>query len=259
APAADRTPPSPNTTPKPPRTCWTRPAGETSTPHPSAPTAPHTKKRHDNHRRATSPRHQTRTHTQNTRRRPPRPPHTRQLSHLPPLPQLRLMRKRVMTTTAAPPAAVTKPGLIHIMPDAAYHADPVPAGSLSSTGARFLLDSPARYHHELNNRQGRRAFDIGHVIHTKILGTGAPIATHPDEHLTPSGNPSTKAATRAWEDEQRANGLAIISRADLALVEAMSEAVLAHQGARELLEKPGHSEVSAFAPDPDTGVWCRAR
>src|SRR5690606_37760265 len=100
-----------------------------------------------------------------------------------------------MTTTAAPPAAVTKPGLIHNMPDATYHSDPVPAGSLSSTGARLLLDSPARYHHELNNRQGRRAFDVGHVIHTKILGTGAPIVTYPDEHLTPSGNPSTKAAT----------------------------------------------------------------
>lgn len=164
-----------------------------------------------------------------------------------------------MTTDTAPPRTVTKPGLVWNMPDHQYHADPVPAGSLSSTGARLLLDSPARYHHELNNRQGRRAFDVGHVVHTKILGTGAPIVTYPDEHLTPSGNPSTKAATKAWEDEQRANGLAIISRADLALVDAMSEAVLAHQGARELLEKPGHSEVSAFAQDPDTGVWCRAR
>ena len=162
-------------------------------------------------------------------------------------------------TVTAPPPAVTKPGLVHNMPDAVYHADPVPGGSLSSTGVRQLLDSPARFIHDQQHRQGRRAFDVGHVVHTKILGIGAPIVTYPDEHLTPSGNPSTKAETRAWEEEQRAAGLAIISRADLALVEAMSEAVLAHQGARELLEKPGHSEVSAFAPDPDTGVWCRAR
>lgn len=165
-----------------------------------------------------------------------------------------------MTNTTATPRAVTKPSVIHNMPDATYHADPVPGGSLSSTGARRILDSPARYAYEQTRREGRRAFDVGHVAHTKILGVGAPIVTYPDEHLTPAGNPSTKVTTKAWEDEQRANGLAIISRADLALVDAMAEAVLAHDGARALLELPGHSEVSAFAPDPDyIGVWCRAR
>lgn len=162
-------------------------------------------------------------------------------------------------TTTAPPRTITSPGLVHNMPDHTYHADPVEGGSLSSTGARRILDSPARYRHEIEHSEGRRAFDVGHVVHTKILGVGAPIVTYPDEHLTPSGNPSQKKATQDWEKEQRANGLAIISRADLALVDAMAEAVLAHQGARELLEKPGHSEVSAFAPDPDTGIWCRAR
>src|SRR5690606_13404006 len=154
----------------------------------------------------------------------------------------------------------TGAGLYHNLPEYRYHNEEfVPGGSLSSSGARQLLDSPARYQWEQQRRTARRAFDVGHVVHATSLGPGAPIVTSPDEHLTPSGSPSTKAATKAWEDEQRANGLAIISRADLALVEAMAEAVLAHPGARELLEKPGHSEVSAFAPDPDTGVWCRAR
>lgn len=162
-------------------------------------------------------------------------------------------------TTTAPPRTITTPGLVHNMPDHEYHADPVPGGSLSSTGARRILDSPARFAWEEQHREGKRAYDVGHVVHTKILGVGAPIVTYPDEHLTPSGNPSQKKATKDWEDEQRAKGLAIISRADLTLVDAMAEAVLAHPGARELLEKPGHSEVSAFAPDPDTGIWCRAR
>src|SRR5690606_12767730 len=90
-------------------------------------------------------------------------------------------------------------------------------------------------------------------------GVGAPIVTYPPEHLTPSGNPSTKAATVAWEDEQRATGVSIISARDMALADAMAEAVLAHQGARELLEQDGHPEASAFAIDPDTGIWCRAR
>ena len=162
-------------------------------------------------------------------------------------------------TTTAPPRTITAPGLVHNLPDHQYHQDPIPGGSLSSTGARRILDSPARFIWEQQHREGRRAFDVGHVVHTKILGVGAPIVTYPDEHLTPAGNPSTKAATKAWEDEQRAAGLAIISRADLTLVDAMAEAVLAHDGARKLLEMPGHSEVSAFAQDPDTGIWCRAR
>ena len=39
----------------------------------------------------------------------------------------------------------------------------------------------------------------------------------------------------------------------------MAEAILAHKGARTLLELPGRSEVSVFATDPDTGVECKAR
>ena len=162
-----------------------------------------------------------------------------------------------MTTTTA---LIDKPGIVHNLPDAAYHADPTPHGSLSSTVARRLLEEPpAKVLYDLNNRIGKRAFDVGHVLHTKVLGVGAPIVTYPDEHLTPSGSPSTKAATVAWEDEQRAAGLAIISRRDMTLVDAMAEAVLAHPTARKLLEQAGHSEVSAFGIDPDTGTWMRAR
>src|SRR5690606_23351416 len=258
---------APNTTETPPSTSSTASAGPTSRPGPNAPTAPHGRTPHETDHQPTSPhprpRHPRRRplhHQLRPLRVPPR--RTRPAPHQPRRPQPRRRtprRPNLGPPMSRPPRAVTKPGLYRAMDDRTYHADPVPGGSLSSTGARQLLDSPARYQWEQQNRQGRRAFDVGHVVHTKILGTGAPIVTYPDEHLTPSGNPSTKAATKAWEDEQRANGLAIISRADLALVEAMAEAVLAHPGARELLEKPGHSEVSAFAPDPDTGVWCRAR
>jgi hypothetical protein len=151
--------------------------------------------------------------------------------------------------------AVTIPGIYLGMSDTEYHARP----ELSSTGARRILDSPARFKWEQQNPTTSRAFDIGHAVHAKILGVGAPIVAYPDEHLTPSGNPSTKAATVAWEDEQRAAGLTIVSTADLTLVDAMTEAVLAHQGARRYLEQPGAPEASLFATDPDTGVRVRAR
>lgn len=153
-------------------------------------------------------------------------------------------------------ATTTRPtGLIHGMTDAEYHARP----ELSSTGIRHILDSPARFRYEQAHRRESRAFDVGRAVHARILGTGTPTIAIPDEHLTPSGNVSTKAATVAWLDQQRADGLAPLAPADVALVDAMAEAVLAHGGARAILERPGDPEVSAFATDPDTGVACRAR
>lgn len=155
-----------------------------------------------------------------------------------------------MTTTTIRPS-----GLVYDMDDRTYHA----RTELSSTGVRKILDSPARFHYDQTHRRESRAFDVGHAVHAKILGTGLTVVAYPDEHLTPSGNPSTKAATKAWEAEQRAAGFAPIAPTDLALVDAMAEAVLTHTGARKILERPGQAEVSAFATDPDTGVPCRAR
>lgn len=140
------------------------------------------------------------------------------------------------------------------MSDAEYHA----RTELSSTGVRRLLDSPARFRYWADNPQPpKAAFDVGHAAHAKILGVGAQIVEYPDEHLTPSGAVSTKAATVAWEQEQRANGLVPISRRDARNVDAMAEAVLAHPEARQILESITGREVSIIA-DVD-GVPCRAR
>lgn len=152
-------------------------------------------------------------------------------------------------------ADVIYEGIVHDLPDAEYHSRP----ELSSTGARRILDSPARFQWEQAHRVESRAFDVGHAVHAKVLGVGLTAVAYPDEHLTPSGNPSTKAATVVWESEQRAAGLVPVSRADMAKVDAMAEAVLAHSAARAIFERPGDAEVSAFATDPVTDVRVRAR
>lgn len=150
----------------------------------------------------------------------------------------------------------TLDGLVHGMTDVEYHARP----ELSSTDVRRILDSPARFRWDREHRRESVAFDVGHAVHAKVLGTGPTVIPCPDEHLTPSGNVSTKAATVAWLAEQRAAGLVPIGPADAARIDAMVEAVLAHKGARRILEQPdARPEVSAFATDPDTGVACRAR
>lgn len=147
-------------------------------------------------------------------------------------------------------------GIIHDLDEAIYHSHP----ALSSTQARTLLDSPARYKHALANPQPHKdAFDLGTAVHSKVLGVGAKVITYPDEHLTPSGSVSTKAATVEWVEGQRKNGTVVVTRKQQSLADGMAEAVLAHPVARALFEKPGRPEASMFATDPETGVGVRAR
>ena len=146
--------------------------------------------------------------------------------------------------------------LIFDMDDATYHARP----ELSSTQARQILDSPARYRWQLTQPpRTSDPFDVGHAAHAKILGVGGQVVEYPDEHLTPSGAVSTKAATVAWADEQRANGLIPITAQQARHIDAMAENVLAHSEARALLEQPGHAEASVFATCDETGIDLRAR
>ncbi|WIA95833.1 PD-(D/E)XK nuclease-like domain-containing protein [Curtobacterium sp. MCBA15_004] len=142
------------------------------------------------------------------------------------------------------------------LPESEYHAH----SALSSTQARKLLESPARYRWDRDHPQaGKQTFDVGTAVHTKVLGVGAGTVEYPDEHVTASGAVSTKAATVAWAEEQRAAGFTPIAPAQAARVNGMAEAVLAHPTARALLEQSGHSEASVFATDADTGTPMRAR
>lgn len=140
------------------------------------------------------------------------------------------------------------------MADWEYHLRP----ELSSTGARRLLDSPARFRYWADHPEPpKQAFDLGTAAHSKILGVGAGVVVYPDEHLTPSGNVSTKAATVAWAEEQRAAGLVPIGRVEADRVDAMAEAVLADPDARAVLEAIQGREVTIIT-DVE-GVPVRAR
>lgn len=146
--------------------------------------------------------------------------------------------------------------IIPDMSDVDYHA----RSEFSSTQARQVLDSPARYKWHLDHpREATAAFDVGTAAHSKILGVGAGVVAYPEEHLTGSGNVSTKAATVAWAEDQRVAGLTPVSPSQMDAVDAMAESVLAHPIARGLLEQPGIPEASVFATDPHTGVDLRAR
>lgn len=146
-------------------------------------------------------------------------------------------------------------GVHDAIPEDRYHALP----GLSSTGIKKMLDAPAVFAQYLaEGEKPRTVFDVGSAAHAKILGVGSDVVPYPAEHLTKSGNVSTKAATEAWAAARRAEGLIPVSPDQIAAVDAMAEAVLRHPDAGPLLEH-GMAEVSLIWDDPDTGARCRGR
>ena len=76
------------------------------------------------------------------------------------------------------------------MDEATYHGDPVPGGSLSSTGARKLLppSCPALFRWQQDHPVHKDVFDFGSAAHRLVLGAGPEIA------LLDYDNMRTKAA-----------------------------------------------------------------
>lgn len=145
--------------------------------------------------------------------------------------------------------------IVNDMPEAEYHARP----ELSSTGARLLLDSPARFHYAQTHPQAHKnAFDLGSAVHSKVLGVGAYSIVIPEELLATNGAASTKAA-KDFMEQARSEGLIPIKAEVGNSVDAMVEAVLAHPTAKALFEQEGQAEASVFATDPVTGIEVRAR
>jgi len=142
---------------------------------------------------------------------------------------------------------MTYAGIVHDLEESTYHAH----SALSSTQARLLLDSPARYHYAQTHPQTHKAaFDVGHAVHSRVLGVGSPVEVlHFDSYRT-------KAAQDA-RDAAYAAGLVPMLAKDMGPIDGMAEAVLAHKDARAILEALPGREVSIFA-DID-GVPTRAR
>ncbi|MFE2911298.1 PD-(D/E)XK nuclease-like domain-containing protein [Kitasatospora indigofera] len=159
---------------------------------------------------------------------------------------------------AQAPAAgpvITEPG-VYEMTNEEYHRDPVPGGSLSSSGARKLLapGCPARFRHDqLNGQASNEAFDFGHAAHLMVLGEGA------DLYVVDADGWTTKAA-RAERDEARAGGLVPILQHQYQQVQAMAAAIRRHPIAGGMFNHLyGSPEQSLFWQDVPTGVWRRAR
>ena len=148
---------------------------------------------------------------------------------------------------------INVPCAIENLPENIYHADPVQGGSLSYSGMKEILKSPAHYRHYMDTpRVEKPAFDYGHIVHALVLGTDLQVVELPFTDYR------TKAAREARDDVYAA-GNTPLKEGELDPLKEVAEAVLAHPTARALFENDGATELSMFAPDPTTGVWVRGR
>jgi hypothetical protein len=151
-------------------------------------------------------------------------------------------------------AVITIPGVYDI-PNDEYHRDPVPGGSLSSTGARKLLppSCPALFRYEQDNPPApRQTFDFGTAAHKEVLGVGSELV------VVDADDWRTKKA-REQRDEAHARGAVPLKRTEYDQVLAMAGALRAHPIANALLNPArGRAEQALFWRDEPTGVWRRA-
>jgi hypothetical protein len=154
--------------------------------------------------------------------------------------------------TATVEATEVEPGLYDI-PAELYHSDPIPGGSLSSTGARTLVKRcPAAFKWQLDNPQPyKKELDLGTAAHKLVLDDGPELVLVDAEKWNTTAIKAEVAAIRA-------EGNVPLKRHELEQVKAMAAALREEPDAAHLLEPgSGVAEQSAFWED--SGIWRRAR
>lgn len=164
------------------------------------------------------------------------------------------MSEQATLPPAAAPVEITEPGVYADMPEAVYHGDPVPAGSLSSTGARKLLppSCPAKFRWWLDHEAApKTVFEEGSAAHKLVLGSG------PKLELVDKARWDTNEI-RAQLKEIRDRGDIPLKKPQLDMVTAMAKALKDDPIAGPLLDPDrGVNELSLFWRDHS--VWGRAR
>lgn len=154
-----------------------------------------------------------------------------------------------MTDTLTMSTVPELDGIYTDIPELVYHAD---RGSLSSSGARKLLDCPAIFHHEQEQPPTPKPqFDFGHVAHGLVLGVGLDVV--------PVDAPDWK--TKAAQEERKqahAEGKVPLLVDDVAKAELMAQRVLEHETAAALLAV-GDPEISGYWHDDVAPVRLRFR
>jgi hypothetical protein len=153
---------------------------------------------------------------------------------------------------------ITEPGHYDLS-EQDYHRDVVVGGSLSSTGARTLIDkTPALFAWQrTHGRPDSDALDLGRAAHRAVLGDGADFVVIAGSGKDP--NAWATKETKAEVEQARAAGLTPLRPEQGDTIEAMAAALRQHDVVGPLLARPGRTEQSYIARCPETDVMCRVR
>lgn len=146
---------------------------------------------------------------------------------------------------------------VHDLTAEAYHADPCPEPSLSSSGARLIMrECPAIYWHD-RQQGGRRspAFGFGSAAHEWLLEGDRWPQRH---HVLPPHHNGRTNGGKAEKAEAEAAGLRVITSDEFEQVMAMKSALEGHPFAMAAFQG-GDPEKSLIWRDDEFGIWCRAR
>ncbi len=146
------------------------------------------------------------------------------------------------------------PGFVHDLDEATYHAD---RDSLSVSGAKVILRSPALFRYQQEHPVFKNTFDFGSAAHALVLGVGPKLVVHEFD----AEKVKSPKATNAWKAQQaevREDGDILLLPDEHAQVVAMADRLSSHALAMRLLSD-GEPEVSAYALDKETGVMRRGR
>lgn len=144
--------------------------------------------------------------------------------------------------------------------DEQYFAPELARATLSASGAKVLLKpgGPARFHHqrETGTVEIKREFDLGHAVHTLVLGSGPEPVPYAGAGADPEAWRSN--ADKAAVAVIRAEGKVPMRPSDFEAATAMAVAVRKHPIAAKLFSR-GEPERALIWQDPATGVMCRSK
>lgn len=156
---------------------------------------------------------------------------------------------------------ITGPG-VHQISAEAYHADPAPEPSLSSTLAKVLIGQSPLHAWTACPRLNpdwepveKKTFDIGRAAHREILGAGGDYVAVPEAMLSSNGAASTKEA-KAFIEDARQRGLTPLKAAEVEQIHMMREVAQDRLARLGIDLDPARSEQAAIAFIG--GVWNRA-
>lgn len=118
--------------------------------------------------------------------------------------------------------------------------------------------SPRHAQHDIvNPPEPSPAFLLGHAFHTLVLEPGI---FGEEFALGLDRGHRSKADKEAWDVWEEANGeVTPLKPDDWDAIHYMTDAVLAHTAAAEILGGAGRNEVTMIWEDPETGALCKGR